>query len=194
MGNLQFKRITASFFGQICKKLPHTSCANIIKAIFYKRFDNHNLQYGRIHEKDAKEQLKKSMVIDVKPCGLFINKNMPYLGATPDGIIGDDGIVEIKCPSSCSQLTPEQAIELKKFPFFHPNSTEINRKHNYFYQIQGQLQITQRACCIFVLWTPLGILAKKICKDDVFWQNSMEPKLKKNLLRLFITRANRSSL
>ncbi|KAF0701150.1 Exonuclease, partial [Aphis craccivora] len=41
-------------------------------------------------------------------CGIFVDSENPYLGATPDGLIGSDGIVEVKCPSSAEHLTPEE--------------------------------------------------------------------------------------
>lgn len=176
------KRLTASFFGQICNKLPYTSCGNTIKDILYRHFDNSSMKYGRMHEKDAIESIKQSLNIQVNPSGLFINPNVPYLGATPDGLIDDDGIVEIKCPSSCSNLTPEDAIKSKKIIFLKfdikTNTIDINKRHKYFFQIQGQLQITNRSYCIFVLWTPLGTYTKKVQRDDNFWEKEMENKLK----------------
>jgi len=44
----------------------------------------------------------------------------------------------------------------------------MNRSHIYYYQLQGQLHITQRQYCIFALWTPLGLKMEKILRDDAF--------------------------
>ena len=33
----------------------------------------------------------------IERCGIFIDFESPYLGASPDGLVGDDGIVEVKC-------------------------------------------------------------------------------------------------
>jgi len=67
------------------------------------------------------------------------------MSATPDGLIDENGLVEIKCPQLAEHLTAEEAIE--KLPswkgvFDKKNPDKINRKHRYFYQIQGQLNIT----------------------------------------------------
>ena len=174
------KRLTASNFGVICNKLPHTKCDTIVKKILYSNFDNASLRYGRIHEKDAIDHLK-SIDVNVNECGLIIDEELPFLAATPDGLIGDDGIVEIKCPSSASDLTPEEAIIQRKVKFWlinkQTNEINLNKKHIYFYQVQGQLHISKRNYCIFVLWTPKGIKIEKIERDDAFWDNNMKEKL-----------------
>jgi hypothetical protein len=33
---------------------------------------------------------------------------------------------------------------------------KLKRNHDYFYQIRGQLHVTQRQYCYFVFWTPKG--------------------------------------
>ncbi|GBN23918.1 hypothetical protein AVEN_65783-1 [Araneus ventricosus] len=63
------------------------------------------------------DELKK-MGIKLKSTGLFIDENLPFLAATPDEIIDDDGTVEIKCLSSCSDLTPEESILKRKITFW----------------------------------------------------------------------------
>lgn len=37
------------------------------------------------------------------PCRLFIDKMYPFIEATPDGLIGKDTVVEIKCPLAASK-------------------------------------------------------------------------------------------
>ena len=53
----------------------------------------------------------------------------------------------------------------------------MNKAHYYFYQVQGQLHITDRKYCIFCLWTPKGLKSIKVERDDAFWKTEMEPKL-----------------
>jgi hypothetical protein len=50
----------------------------------------------------------------IKDCGLFISEHHPFLAASPDGVIGDDGLIEIKCPYTARDFTPENAIISKK--------------------------------------------------------------------------------
>jgi len=122
--------------------------------------------------------------MDVADCGLFIDEKYPFLGATPDGLLGEDGLVEIKCPSAAQNLTPEEAIILNKgncWNFWTRNKdqqiTGVNKNHDYFYQIQGQLHITKRSYCKFVVWTPKGMKIETIKRDDSFWADKMEDKL-----------------
>lgn len=107
------KQLTASNFGSICNKLPHTNCNSIVKKILYNNFDSSAMKYGRKHERDALDELAKTN-IQVNPCGLFIDKEFPFLAATPDGLIEDEGILEIKCPLSCSNLSPKKGIKSRK--------------------------------------------------------------------------------
>lgn len=51
--------------------------------------------------------------ISIRDCGLFIDEKYPFLGATPDGLIDDNGIVEIKCPHSCKLVSPLEALKIK---------------------------------------------------------------------------------
>jgi hypothetical protein len=122
------------------------------------------------------------MSIRVKPCGLFIDSEFPFLAATPDGLIGEDGITEIKCPSSCINMTPDEAIFSRKVTFWSLDKTKksilgVNKKHSYYYQVQGQLRVTKRQYCLFALWTPQGMKIERIERDDGFWKDNMEEKL-----------------
>lgn len=84
-----------------------TSCAGIVKSILYQTFyGTFATKWGKEHEDVAIYQFSEQQNVVVKCCDLFIDKKYPYLAASPDGLIGTDGIVEVKCPSSASQFTP----------------------------------------------------------------------------------------
>lgn len=53
----------------------------------------------------------------------------------------------------------------------------MNQKHRYYYQIQGQLNISKREYCIFAIWTPKSIKLLRIDVDKIFWKNEMLPSL-----------------
>lgn len=64
-----------------------------------------------------------------------------WIGGTPDGLVGDDGLIEIKCPYNGgnhlkSMLTGE---------VYDPE---------YMYQMQGYMWITGRQWCDFVTYDP----------------------------------------
>lgn len=95
------------------------------------------------------------------PCGLFVDKNLNFLAASPDGLIGDDGIIEIKCPPSIKSTTPQEAAKINKIKYLIVNKNgevELKRTFHYYFQVQGQLHVTQRQYCYFIVWTPNGML------------------------------------
>lgn len=55
----------------------------------------------------------------------------------------------------------------------------INQTHAWYYQIQGQLHITNRSRCLFGIWTgeDRPLWTEIIFKDDSFWANEMMEKL-----------------
>lgn len=34
----------------------------------------------------------------VEPCAIFISQERPYFAASPDGVLGEETIIEVKCP------------------------------------------------------------------------------------------------
>lgn len=119
------------------------------------------MRYGNENEPIASDAFQKSIKETIEPAGLFIHKEKPYLAASPDGLIGKNAILEIKCPLSIKEYTPEEAVVNKKLKYLEYNSTNeklvLKQTDKYYYQIQGQLNITERNYCYFVVWTPKGI-------------------------------------
>lgn len=115
---------------------------------------------------------------------VFIDSKLPFLGASPDGLIGDNGLVEIKCPISASGMDPNLAVFDGKIKYLTCNKqktevTGVNKNHAYYYQVQGQLHISKRQYCLLAVWTceKQTIKVIRIEKDDHFWYNKMEPHL-----------------
>ncbi|KAF0742556.1 YqaJ domain-containing protein [Aphis craccivora] len=78
-----------------------------------------------------------------------------YYRATPDGLLDNDGLVEIKCPYSAANMTPDEV----------PLSNS------------RQMRIAQKKICVFAVWTPKGIKTETILFDMQFWEEQMFPKL-----------------
>lgn len=154
-------RLTASFFGRICKMKKSTHCSSLVKTMLYSTFTgNFATSWGKEHERIAKEEFEEKKSVKIEECGLFIDGEQNYLAATPDGLIGDEGIVEIKCPSSAANFSPKDAINNNKITFAFidgSGNVKLKKNHNYFFQVQGQLHITKRSYCVFIIWTPLGL-------------------------------------
>lgn len=119
---------------------------------------------------------------EIRPCGLFIDPEIPYLGATPDGLINNEIIVEVKCPITAYKIGLDQAIAQKKVNFWVKDklgTLQINKSHNWYYQIQGQLHVTRKLKCLFGVWYSESepLKTELIIRDDEFFEKKMRTKL-----------------
>ncbi|XP_060560650.1 uncharacterized protein LOC132720513 [Ruditapes philippinarum] len=194
------ERLTASNFG-ICKLKKCTKPDATLKDILnYRTFDTIHTKYGKSHENVARKHYERFMRkshpgLTVKKCGLLVTPDYPHLGASPDGYINcthcesHNGLLEIKCPSSLSwrMKTPEEcATDSKFFCVLRDGKVTLKQTHNYYYQVQGQLGISGRKWCDFVVWTCVGISVERIFADKVFFTNHMVPHLNDFYLKAFI--------
>lgn len=113
----------------------------------------------------------------------------PFLGASPDAVVHDPtdrfpfGLAEVKCPYSFRYQTPFEAAESKDFCCqLELNSSgspslKLKTTHPYFCQVRGQMAITERKCCDFVVYTQKGISIERIPFNPEFWTNELLPKL-----------------
>ncbi|XP_072757720.1 uncharacterized protein [Anoplolepis gracilipes] len=182
--NIRRNLLTASNFGKVCSWRETTLCQNLVKAILYPlRLTNAAVEWGKEKEIVAREQLQVELGIEINDCGIFIDEEYPYLAATPDGIIRDDTVVEIKCPYAAQQVSPTVAL-LNKIADVHrifdkTDDTRMNQRRMYYFQVQGQLHITQKKYCIFAVWTPFRLKYMFVEHDDRFWESKMSPLLKR---------------
>lgn len=180
------KLLTASKFGRVCRMRPTTSCKNLVRSLIYSHdiLNVPAIQHGRQSEEIAIKQLEEQEKIEICKAGLFIDKVQPFLAATPDGLTGEDSIVEIKCPASAygkdvHEAMREGKIKYLKYSEDNPAVILLKKDHEYFYQVQGQLHITGREICLFGIWTSSHekVTVLKIYRDDTFWKEKMESKL-----------------
>ena len=102
------------------------------------------------------------MGFEVDSAGLFVNPESPHLGASPDALICcqccGEGLLEIKCPYSIKDSTPTLAPYIK----VKDDGFQLDTKHNYYFQVQGQLAIFERTYCDFACWTLQGLHIERI--------------------------------
>lgn len=186
----RWKRLTASSFGKVCKMRRNTSCVKTVQYLLYNTFGgNAATRFGMEKKHLAIQELEVILNEAVDMCGLFVDSKMPFLAVTPDGVIGQDSVVEVKCPAKAKHLTPVEATEKKIITYctiINDTSLKLKTTHNFYYQVQGQLHITQRRNCFFVVWTPHGISIEKIDRDDDFWREKMEAKLSQFYLKCIL--------
>ena len=81
----------------------------------------------------------------------FVELNS-WVGCSPDGLLGEDGLIQIKCPKYSTQIDYHLKGQIPK---------------NYYYQIQGEIYITGREWNIFYSYHPkLKPFVKKVKRDD----------------------------
>ena len=64
------------------------------------RFVNDAMQWGTATEPFARAKYEEVTGEIVELRGLATHGDIPCFGASPDGLVGDDGLVEIKCPTT----------------------------------------------------------------------------------------------
>lgn len=161
-------RITSSNFGKICNATSRTDFRNLSEKLL-KRQEARSpaLDHGRMYESTALEQYAQSSGNNYSKCGLIICKSHPFLASSPDGLVDNDIVVEVKCPYSARNvlINPVHVPYLREAEH---GGLELKKNHNYYYQIQGQMLCTGRRRCHFVVFTFKHFVLIEIEKDDEF--------------------------
>ncbi len=149
---------TASQFGRIitaktCKPSSQaTSYLHEIAAEYMlgEPLDNHKSQFmerGTHLEPDARKWYAFQEDCDVREVG-FCLRDDRLVGGSPDGLVGDDGMLEIKCPS------PKVHVGYMDSP---ESLADVYRP-----QVQGNLWITGRQWCDIVSYHPEPLVMKPV--------------------------------
>ena len=98
------------------------------------------MQWGIDQEPFARAAYEAAKGLLVDEVGFVQHPTIAMAGASPDGLVGNDGMVEIKCPDSKTALEcwlSEDPVESK-----------------YFAQMQWQMRCADRAWCDYVVFDP----------------------------------------
>ena len=168
------KRITSSKFGEICKMTERRNIEKKLSTMLSAtEIKSASVIHGKKYEKLALEKFQEHEGVLVRECGLFVSTECPMLAASPDGLIGDDTVVEVKCPFT-ARTKPIDATTIDFLTLDQNGSLTLKTDHNYFYQIQGQLFCTGRQHCRFIVYTFKGIKAIDIVRDEEFIQDMVQ--------------------
>lgn len=129
---------------------------------------NQAMQDGIDREQFARDRYVQQFG-EVEEVG-FVKHPTLEAGASPDGMVGDDGILEIKCPMGS---THTETLMTQDVP------------SRYIPQIQFQLLVTGRKWCDFVSYNPmfpehLQVFVKRVEADTVY-QKELELEVKQFL-------------
>ncbi|GFY73759.1 yqaJ domain-containing protein [Trichonephila inaurata madagascariensis] len=81
----------SSFFKEIACKKTSIPCSLVMRFVYGRDLCN------SAREEVARKLYEREYSTEVKMCDLFVDKDKPFLCASPDGLVGDDGLIEIKC-------------------------------------------------------------------------------------------------
>ena len=170
-------RLTASNFGTLCKITNRRNINKLCTSLLCPNIIlTHPILHGRTYESLAIRQFTEISGYSVKPCGLFVSEGFPFLAATPDGLVGADSVVEVKCPYVGRN---EKIAANKHFPFLMCEKGQLSLKpsHNYFDQVQGQMFITNCTKCFFIVYTFVDLQFFIVKFDEEYCQEALIPKL-----------------
>ncbi|PBB75168.1 exonuclease [Mesorhizobium sp. WSM4308] len=120
-------------------------------------FTNAAMQWGTDMEPEARRTYEFFTNATVEPASFVKHPNIADTGASPDGYVGADGLIEIKCPLTASHI--ETLL-----------TGTIAGK--YITQMQWQMACTGRVWCDFVSFDPrmpatMSTFIKRVPRDDV---------------------------
>jgi len=117
------------------------------------------MRYGSETEALARMAYEAHYGEKVVQVGFVPHPDITWCGASPDGLAGDDGAIEVKCPFN-SSIHVETLL-----------AAQMPEEH--MPQVQGVMWVTARKWCDFISFDPrmpesLQLFIQRIYRDDVY--------------------------
>jgi putative phage-type endonuclease len=121
-------------------------------------YTNAAMQWGTDNEPLARAAYEAYADVLVDEVAMITHPRISMAGASPDGLVGDDGLVEIKCPNTATHI---DTLLTQTVP------------GKYVTQMQWQMACTGRQWCDFVSFDPrmpkeLQLFVRHIPRDDAY--------------------------
>ncbi len=119
-------------------------------------FTSAAMQWGTDTEAEARAAYCYFRDAEVVEVGFADHPTVPMSGASPDGLVGDDGLLELKCPQTATHIA---TLLGKSVP------------SKYVKQMQWQMACTGRAWCDFASYDPrlpetMRLFVVRLHRDD----------------------------
>lgn len=131
-----------------------------------EHFQSYWMRYGLESEPKAIKKYESTTNLKVYHSGLWVNPKFPFLGCSPDGLVGNDTVLEINAlkilkhynvEAVTSPTSPVPKSVLSRQCFKVENGKLILKlSHAYYYQCQQILLVTGRENCDFILHAASG--------------------------------------
>lgn len=157
---------TASEFSTVCGRNYFTSCEVLMQQklnILDGFCGNSATRYGQQCESVAVQEYEVVKAVRVEKAGLVIHPVHCNFGGSPDGFVGEEGMIEVKCP----------------YKYRHKSVLPRHRvcPRQYRDQIQGLMEITNREWCDLVVWCPRDMVVVRVKRDRDYWNKEILPDL-----------------
>jgi len=103
--NARKSKVTGSMVGAILGVNPWSTPDDAMRTMVRSHFGaeseftgNIATEYGTLHEASAQRDFEMMNAMNVQEVGFIVHPELDWLGASPDGLLGDDAVLEIKCP------------------------------------------------------------------------------------------------
>lgn len=136
-----FKNVIANGRGSAPSKTRNNYMIQLIAERITSEKQDYFLNDDMIHGMDTEQQAKDFYEwkegVEIEEVGFI--EHSEDVGVSPDGLIGTNGMIEIKCPKTTTQV---QRVLDGIFP------------SEYKAQVQGQLWVAEREWCDFISFDP----------------------------------------
>lgn len=174
-------RITASSVGAILGNAPYATRDDVMRRMVREwvgapseHEGNIAMKYGTRNEAGALTEYQMETGNMVQAVGFLTRED--WAGCSPDGMIGEHGGLEIKCPFGLRNDEVPQFKTLEKQP-------------HYYDQIQFSLWVTDQDWWHFYQWSPRGT-ALELVQVSEDWRNENLPRLRQFYAEYLADREN----
>nr|XP_054759987.1 uncharacterized protein LOC129266168 [Lytechinus pictus] len=158
---------------------PDTDTSALLKRVMgYEKPDMAipALKYGREMEDEARrafftESKEHHSRLSVRECGMFVDRNNPYIAASPDGIVECNccgrGVLEIKCPYNVAHTAP--TADNVPYLIRKDGKIDLKENHPYYSQVQLEMGVTKTRYCDFFVYSRKGQMTVRVYADEERW-------------------------
>ena len=124
---------------------------------------NDATRWGTAHESDGILAYSAHTGNLVDNTGLHVHPTHSWLAGSPDGLVGTEGLIEVKCPY-----------------YRKRDGTRVHKEIPAYYYLQMNLclEATERQWCDFISWTPEGYAIYRVTRDKELHEMLMPHYLK----------------
>ena len=119
-------------------------------------FQNAAMIWGVETEDQARKAYESETGTFVEEMGIAFHPDLKHTHASPDGLVGEDGLIEIKCPNTTTHI---ETLKAQKVP------------SKYMNQMLWQMRCVDRQWCDYVSFDPrlpahLQLFVKRVERND----------------------------